>query len=108
MDRVLRSKFQHSNSFVTKRPVSRDVDVEKLGGPPSKSVIFDIESGSNTRELSSRNLLGMSIVGQVVRSTSQYGATDHDTSELESIAQKKAVELVRASVYIGTTERFSL
>ena len=52
VDRVLRSQLQHSSSCGTKRPVSSDIDVEMLSGPPSKSFKFDIEGGSNTRKLS--------------------------------------------------------
>ena len=45
---VLRSELQQSSSCGSNRPVSSDVDVERLGGPPWKSVMFDVESGSNT------------------------------------------------------------
>ena len=71
MDRVLRSELQHS-SCDSKRLVSIEFDVDMLGGPPSKSGMFDIESGSKTRELSGRNLPGMSVVGHSVPSTSQH------------------------------------
>ena len=90
------------------RGLSSDVDVERLGGPPSKSFLFDIERGSNTRESSSRKLLGVSIVGQSVHSTSQCGETDYGTSELECIARKTANEQVRTNVCVVSAEAFLL
>ena len=106
LDRVLRSELQQS--WGTKRLVSSDVDVEKFGLPPSKTAMFDIESGSNTRESWSRNLLGTSIVEPCVPSTFQYGGTDYGTSELEPVARKKADEPVGANVCVGSAENFSL
>ena len=107
VDRVLRSELQHSTSCGTQSPVSSDVDVESLGGPPSKSAMFDIENGSNTRESLTRKLPGMSIVGQVVPSSSQYGGTGYCTSELETVARRKADEPVGANVCVGSKEGFS-
>ena len=94
VDCVLRSELQHSSSCGTKRPLSSDVDVQNLGRPPSKSVMFDIENGSDTCESSSRKLHRMSIVGHAVPSSSQYGGAEYGTSELASIARKKADEPV--------------
>ena len=95
-------------SFGTERRVPKEVDVERLGGPPSKSVIFDIESGSNSGESSGRNFLGMSAVGLSIPNTSQHGGTDYGTSELMAIARKKGDETVGASVAVGSLERLSL
>ena len=106
VDCVLWSKLFHNRSCASKRTVSIDVDVERLGGPPSKSVMFDIESGINTRVSASQNLLGMSIVGQFVPSTSQFGGTDYGTSEKESIARKKADEPVGGKICAGSAEDF--
>ena len=108
MDHVLRSELLQSCSCGTKRPLSSDVVVERLGGPRLESFMFDIQSGSYTCESSSRNFFGMSIVGQSVPKTSQYDGTDYATSELESIARKKADEPVGAIVCVGSAERFSL
>ena len=104
----MRSELLHSSSCGSKRPVSSDVDMEILGGPPSKTVMSDMESVSKTSESSSRNLLRMSIVGQSVPSTSHYDGTDYGTSELESSARKKAHEPVRTNVSVGSSEGFSL
>ena len=50
----------------------------------------------------------MSIVGQSVHSTFQYSGTDYGTSELESIARKKADEPVGANGCVGSAEGFWL
>ena len=55
LNHILRSDLQHSSSCESRRSVSMDFVVERLGGPPAKSVMFDIESGSNTRVSWSRN-----------------------------------------------------
>ena len=106
--RFLRSELQQITSCGTKRRVSSDIDVERLSGPPSKSVMFDIERGSNTLESSSRILFEISTVGQCVPITSQYGGTDCGTSELESIARKTTDEPVETNVCVGSAKRFSL
>ena len=45
VDRVPRSDFQQRSSFDTKRPVSIDVEGERLRGPPSKSVCLILRMG---------------------------------------------------------------
>ena len=70
-DCVPQTELRHSSSCGTKRRVSSKVDVENLGGPPSKSALFDIGSLSNTRESSSPNLLGMPVARLSVPSTRQ-------------------------------------
>ena len=82
----------------------KEVNVERLGGPPSNSVMFDFESVNFTRESSTRKLHGISVIGQSVHSTSQYDGTDHVNFELESIARKKADEPVGAIVCVGSAE----
>ena len=108
VDHVLRSELQRSSSCGTKRPVSSDVDVETLGRSPWESVMFDIQSGTMTRESSSRKFFGMSFVAQSVPSTSQFIETDNGTSEWESIARKMADWPFGVKVCVGNADKYSL
>ena len=108
VDRSLRSELQQINCNSIKTRVTWGVDVEILGGPPSKSVVLDVASECNVRGLFSCCLIGLSLMGQSFPSTSKFSGTDYCISELESLVRKKAEEPVVAHVCVGSAVRFCL
>ena len=104
VDCVLRSELEKNSSFGGKESVSNEREVDVLDRPPSNIVMFDVTGGSSERESASRWLLGMSSIVQAFRNRSQLDGREHGTSELESIARRRADELAIARVRRGGAE----
>ena len=100
MDRILHSELVEGCSS-GKKCLSTGEDLTVLGGPPSKSVMFNIAGESTFHESTARRSCSVANLGYSFRIPFQFDGTEYGTSELLSIARKRADENTGARVSVS-------
>ena len=102
VDDYSRSELQETEiGSVSKQPLC-DVDVGAADERPSKSVVFQFGNAGGRLSSAGCEFVGVSDAGQSFPSSSRPDDTEYGTSELESIARKRADDVSGRRVHEAT------
>ena len=99
VDRNLRSELSQESSDGANKGRLQVADVNESKGPPSKSVAFRVSNERGGLSPASSRSTGVPNVGQLLPSGSRRNGTVYGTSELKSIAWRRADKLSETKFY---------